>query len=75
MPPTDAVSAAIHSLAERRDLTAAEAEDAFAQVMRGEASAVQISAVLMGLRAKGEIAAEVVGAVRALTPAAPAAGA
>src|SRR6185436_13294862 len=66
MPATDAVSSAIHSLAERRDLTAAEAEDAFAQVMRGEASPVQMSAMLMGLRAKGETAPEVVGAVRAL---------
>jgi anthranilate phosphoribosyltransferase len=66
MPALDAVSTAIHALAERRDLTAAEAEDAFAQVMRGEASPIQMSAMLMGLRAKGEKAAEVVGAVRAL---------
>ncbi len=66
MSAPDAVSAAIQTLAERRDLTAAEAEEAFAQVMRGEASAVQIAAVLMGLRAKGETAPEVVGAVRAL---------
>lgn len=66
MSPTDPVSSAIQSLAERRDLTAEEAEGAFAQVMRGEASPVQMSALLMGLRAKGEKAAEVVGAVRAL---------
>ena len=66
MPANDAVSLAIQAIAERRDLTAAAAEDAFAQVMRGEASPVQMSALLMGLRAKGEKAAEVVGAVRAL---------
>lgn len=66
MSPSDAASTAIQSLAERRDLTAAQAEDAFAQVMRGEATPVQMSAMLMGLRAKGEVAAEVVGAVRAL---------
>lgn len=66
MSAPDAVSAAIQTLADRRDLTAAEAEEAFAQVMRGEASAVQIAGMLMGLRAKGETAAEVVGAVRAL---------
>jgi len=66
MPPADAVSSAIASLADRRDLTSASAEAAFAQVMRGEASPVQMSALLMGLRAKGEAAAEVVGAVRAL---------
>jgi anthranilate phosphoribosyltransferase len=66
MPARDAVALAIHALADRRNLTADEAERAFAQVMRGEASPVQMSALLMGLRAKGEVAAEVVGAVRAL---------
>ena len=66
MLPADAVSLAIHALAERRDLTADEARDAFAQVMRGESTPVQMSAMLMGLRAKGEAAPEVVGAVRAL---------
>jgi len=34
--------------------------------MRGEASPIQMSALLMGLRAKGEVSHEVVGAVRAL---------
>ncbi len=66
MPANDAVSSAIQHLAERRDLTASLAQEAFAQVMRGEASPVQMSAMLMGLRAKGETAPEVVGAVRAL---------
>jgi anthranilate phosphoribosyltransferase len=62
----DAVSRAISRLADRHDLAADESEEAFAQVMRGEASPIQMSALLMGLRAKGEKAAEVVGAVRAL---------
>jgi anthranilate phosphoribosyltransferase len=66
MPPTDAVSRAIHALADREDLTAELAEAAFGQVMRGEASPVQMSALLVGLRTKGETAAEVMGAVRAL---------
>lgn len=66
MPPTDPVSRAIHALAERRDLPAELAEEAFGQVMRGEATPVQMSALLVGLRTKGETAAEVVGAVRAL---------
>jgi len=66
MPAQDAVSLAIAALADHRDLTASEAEGAFAQVMRGEATGIQMSALLMGLRAKGEAAAEVVGAVRAL---------
>ena len=35
-------------------------------VMRGEATAVQTAALLMGLRAKGETAEEVAGAARAL---------
>jgi anthranilate phosphoribosyltransferase len=66
MSPSDAVSSAIVSLAEHRDLSASLAEEAFAQVMRGEATPVQMSAMLMGLRAKGETAQEVAGAVRAL---------
>jgi anthranilate phosphoribosyltransferase len=66
MAPPDPVSRAIAALADRRDLSADLAEAAFAQVMRGEASAGQMSALLMGLRVKGETAGEVVGAVRAL---------
>ncbi len=66
MTQRDAVSSAILALAEHRDLTAEQAEAAFAQVMRGEASPVQMAAMLMGLRAKGETASELAGAVRAL---------
>jgi anthranilate phosphoribosyltransferase len=66
MTPTDPVAAALRALAEGRDLDAVHAEDAFSQVMRGEASPVQMSALLMGLRVKGESTAELVGAVRAL---------
>jgi len=39
---------------------------AFGVVMRGEATAAQIAGLLMGLRAKGETAAEVAGAAEAL---------
>ena len=66
MPATDPVSQAIQHLAERRALTAALAEEAFAQLMRGEASSIQMAAMLAALRAKGETPEEVVGAVRAL---------
>jgi anthranilate phosphoribosyltransferase len=66
MTATDPVSRAIHALADRRHLSSDEAEAAFAQMMRGESTAVQMSALLMGLRSRGESAAEVVGAVRAL---------
>src|SRR5262249_47647285 len=65
-PSRDPVSLAIKALSERRSLSAGEAEAAFVQVMRGEATAVQMSALLMGLRAKGETPGEVVGAVRAM---------
>ncbi len=66
MTATDPVSRAIQALADRRHLTSDEAEAAFAQMMRGESTPVQMSALLMGLRSRGETAAEVVGAVRAL---------
>jgi anthranilate phosphoribosyltransferase len=49
-----------------RDLTADEAEAAFATLMRGEADAAQAAALLVGLRDKGESPAEVAGGVRAL---------
>lgn len=66
MPLTDPVSRAILALADRHDLPSDLAEDAFAQVMAGEATPVQTAALLMGLRAKGETADEVVGAAVAL---------
>ncbi len=63
---TPALSQAIKKLAAREDLTAVEAEEAFVEVMEGRASDIQKSALLMGLRAKGETPAEVAGGVRAL---------
>jgi anthranilate phosphoribosyltransferase len=42
------------------------AAEAFGQLMGGEATAAQAAALLMGLRVKGETAAEVAGAARAL---------
>ncbi len=64
--PTDPVARAVVALADRQDLSEEQAEAAFGQVMRREATPVQMAALLMGLRAKGETVAEVVGAVRAL---------
>lgn len=63
---TAALSEAINKLAAGTDLSAAETEAAFTDVMQGLASDVQKSALLMGLRAKGETPAEVAGGVRAL---------
>jgi anthranilate phosphoribosyltransferase len=53
-------------LAARQDLTATEAEAAFAEVMEGRATPVLAAALLTALRVKGEAPAEVAGGVRAL---------
>ncbi|MGD8866301.1 MAG: anthranilate phosphoribosyltransferase [Gemmatimonadales bacterium] len=63
---TDALNEAIRKLATRQDLSAAETEAAFSVVMDGHASDVQKTALLVGLRAKGETPQEVAGGVRAL---------
>jgi anthranilate phosphoribosyltransferase len=49
-----------------RDLDAAQAERAFTAVMSGNASPVQMAALLAVLRAKGEAPSEIAGGVRAL---------
>jgi anthranilate phosphoribosyltransferase len=63
---TDPVSRAISVLAERQDIPASLAEQAFGQVMAGEATPVQTAALLVALRVKGETAAELEGAALAL---------
>jgi anthranilate phosphoribosyltransferase len=68
-PPQDTASSihdAIAALADGRSLSDAQAAEVFAAVMRGAATPVQIAALLMGLRVKGETADEVAGAARAL---------
>jgi anthranilate phosphoribosyltransferase len=57
---------AVHRLALGRDLTADEAAAAFGVIMRGDAPAPSIAALLMGLRVKGETAEEVAGTATAL---------
>ena len=64
--PPNAVQAAIRRIAFGDSLDAELATEAFGSVMRGEATAAQIAALLVGLRVKGETAAEVTGAARAL---------
>ncbi|MGH7574973.1 MAG: anthranilate phosphoribosyltransferase [Longimicrobiales bacterium] len=67
----------IARIARGEDIDADGAEAAFREVMEGRATPVQIAALLMGLRVKGEVPAEVAGGVRALraamvgVPAAP----
>ena len=65
-PPANALQGAIHKLAFREPLTAADAEAAFDVVMQGQATAVQVAALLSALRATGETAEVVAGVVRAL---------
>ncbi|MGH7679459.1 MAG: anthranilate phosphoribosyltransferase, partial [Gemmatimonadaceae bacterium] len=55
---------AIRKLASGESLSGDEARGAFELVMAGEASPVQVSALLVGLRAKGETADEVAGVVQ-----------
>ena len=57
---------AIELLSQGASLTGEAAAAAFGVVMRGEATAVQTAALLMGLRAKGETAEEIAGAAQAL---------
>ena len=62
----NALQGAIQKLAFRVPLSAAEAEAAFGMVMQGQATAVQVAALLASLRATGESAEVVAGVVRAL---------
>lgn len=57
---------AIRRLAAGASLSAAESRQAFESVMAGEATAAQLSALLVGLRVKGETPDEVAGAASAL---------
>ena len=56
----------IARVSEGADLTAAEAEGAFATIMSGEATPVTMAAFLIALRTKGVVPSEIAGGVRAL---------
>jgi len=58
--------AAILKLAHHEPLTGGDAAEAFGVIMRGEASALHIAAMLTGLRVSGETAEVVAGVVRSL---------
>jgi len=64
--PPSALQSAITKLAHHQELTGEDAADAFGVIMRGEATAVQIAAMLAALRVKGETSEIVAGVVRAL---------
>lgn len=57
---------AIHKVAERADLTEAEAEMVMGEIMDGTTTPAQIAAYLMGLRMKGETVEEIAGSVLAM---------
>jgi anthranilate phosphoribosyltransferase len=61
-----AVQQAIRRLAAGESLSSDEARGVFDLVMAGEATPVQVSALLVALRVKGETAAEIAGVVQAL---------
>lgn len=65
-PSDEPIRRALGHLAEGRALTEAEATAAFESVMSGAASPVQLGALLLGLRARGETVDELAGAARAL---------
>ncbi|GAC1516375.1 MAG: anthranilate phosphoribosyltransferase [Gemmatimonadaceae bacterium] len=64
--PDDALTTAVKRVASGLTLGARETTEAFGIIMRGEATPVQIAALLVGLRVRGETAGEVAGAARAL---------
>lgn len=66
LPVPSALSSAIAKLAHHQPLTAGDATEAFGVIMRGEATSVQIAAMLAALRVRGETSEIVAGVVRAL---------
>ncbi len=64
--PVAALNDAVRALAHGRSLTVQESMAAFDSVMSGAATPALVSALLMGLRVKGETPAEVAGAAMAL---------
>lgn len=62
----NALNIAIQKLAAHQPLTASNTEDAFNVIMRGQATEVQVAALLAAMRAVGETAEMVAGVVRAL---------
>lgn len=64
--PTDVLTPAIDALASGRDLREEEAAEVLSVIMAGEADDVQIAAVLIALRTKGETVEEVAGLARTM---------
>src|SRR5215213_2675690 len=65
-PPPETDLAELIRRASARPLSADEAEAAFTEVMEGRATPVQMAALLVAIRVRGAVPAEVAGGVRAL---------
>ena len=64
--PNPVLVSAINRVASRLDLSGDEAADVLDQIMRGAASSEEIAGFLVGLRTKGETAAELAGLARTM---------
>jgi anthranilate phosphoribosyltransferase len=64
--PNATLTRAIDALAQRRDLSADEAGEVLAEIMRGEAPDAQIAGFLIALRTKGETVDELAGLARTM---------
>ncbi|HVW19017.1 MAG TPA: anthranilate phosphoribosyltransferase [Solirubrobacteraceae bacterium] len=64
--PNPVLTEAIDALASGRDLSADQASEVLAEVMAGEATDVEIAALLIGLRTKGETVDELAGLARTM---------
>lgn len=60
------IKAALHKIADRKDLTGEEMRGVMRTIMAGEATPSQIGAFLMGMRVKGETVGEIAAAVSIL---------
>lgn len=60
------IKAALHKIADRKDLTGEEMRGVMRSIMAGEATPSQIGAFLMGMRIKGETVGEIAAAVSIL---------
>ena len=60
------IQTALAALAEGHDLSQSDTREVFKVVMSGEATPAQIGGLLMGLRVKGETAAEIAGAAETM---------
>lgn len=65
-PPADLLTRSIDALAAGHDLTQDDAAAVLAEIMTGNASEVQIAAVLIALRTKGETTQELAGLARTM---------